>query len=90
MVFYVKGKTCLVAEERISSGSLKKYANQTDSVCIQHQKEALFFDLKGSLDVQIIPLAGKGCYWEADFLVAFYLFPHQKNALSLRYVAEFS
>ncbi len=71
MVFYVQAGMCTVESsgETFLPGSLQRYKGKCDTVLLGDRIRLCMSGSEGEL--QIIPLAGEGCFWNANFLIAF-------------------
>ncbi len=68
MAFYVRAQSCSVGGVRLMPKSLRRYQGETkeielDGKCLIESREIQ--------KVEVIPLAGGGCYWDADFLITY-------------------
>jgi hypothetical protein len=68
-VFYVKAKSCSIGDEVLQPGSLRSFHGQEKRV----QLGKTLIESSSLHKVQIIPLAGEGSFWDADFLISFEL-----------------
>ena len=71
MVFYTQAEKCSLKNsgESFFPGSLQRYKGKSDAVLLNDQ---VILECSGSEpELQIIPLAGEGCFWNAKFLIAF-------------------
>jgi hypothetical protein len=71
MVFYVQAGKCSPESsgESFLPGSLHRYKGKCDAVILD---ERVRLTCSGTdQELQIIPLAGEGCFWNANFLIAF-------------------
>lgn len=68
MAFYVKAKRAEVGTQAFLPKSLERFKGQADAVSFENH-----LSIKSSipLNIQVIPLAGEGCYWDCDFLILF-------------------
>lgn len=71
MAFYLKGTQCQIGNEIFKPKSLKRFQNEADSVLCDNLKIESSF----KQGIQLIPLAGEGCFWDAEFLLTFSLPP---------------
>ncbi len=71
--FYVKADTARVGDEIFRSKSLQRYKGSSDVVLFNDGAFAISCSMKRPL--QLIPLAGEGCFWGSDFLLAFDMSP---------------
>lgn len=72
-VFYVKAKTAHVGRQIFLSKSLQRYKGVAQEV--RFNEEALVIACREPRSVELIPLSGENGFWNADFLVAFEMFP---------------
>lgn len=70
--FYVKAQSCEIGKEKLKPKGLRRYQGSGDALIFDNQ---LKIKLDHSCSIQVIPLAGEGCFWDADFLVLFPLNP---------------
>lgn len=66
--FYIKANQAEIYSHTFRSGSLERYRGRTP--CVSFQEGALTITFANPRLIDIIPLAGKGCFWDADFLLA--------------------
>ncbi|MBX9744731.1 MAG: hypothetical protein K2X08_05920 [Chlamydiales bacterium] len=73
IVFYVKAKSAHIANQVFFSKSLQRYTALAQSVYFNNRE----FMIASSdvRPVELVPLAGQGCFWDADFLLAFEMNP---------------
>ncbi len=65
--FYVKAKHIRVGAEEIVPRSLRRFQGEAAQVACEH----LRICVKLPHRVEVIPLAGEGCFWNCEFLVLF-------------------
>lgn len=73
--FYVKAQSCQIEEREVMPKSLQRFNGEATTVMFQNLK------IESSLPhkVQVIPLAGEGCFWDSDFLAAFEIHPFEPH-----------
>jgi len=71
--FYVKAKTAHVEDLVFHSKSLQRSRTLTNE--IRFNGDAFAITSGSPRNFEVIPLAGEGCFWNADFLIAFEMSP---------------
>lgn len=69
--FYVKAASCQIGNEILKPKSLRRYNGEASEVIFGKLKIESPFAHK----VQVIPLAGEGCFWDCEFLLSFEIHP---------------
>jgi hypothetical protein len=83
-VFYVRAESAEVAKQSLKPRSLSRYRGEASSVSFENRVK-LESELPGQLEV--IPLAGEGGFWNSSFLAAFEILPiHGKSSFKLELV----
>jgi len=78
LVFYVKASTCTLEDGSILyPKGLHRYQGKCQKIVFDQEMQ---IECSQILNVQIIPLAGFACFWNATFLVAFEFSPSQDQA----------
>ncbi len=78
MVFYVRASTCTLEDgSLLHPKGLQRFQGNGQKIIFDHH---LQLECSKILKLQIIPLAGSGCFWNATFLVAFEFNPSQEQA----------
>ncbi len=72
LAFYVKAQSCQIGEEMLKPKSLRRYFGEVNSILFGNK---LRIESAQPYKVQIIPLAGEGCFWDCQFLLSFELQP---------------
>lgn len=80
--FYVKARSCQIGLETLKPKSLRRYQGEVASIGFDNQ---LKIEVGQPQKVQVIPLAGEGCFWNADFLILFELHPFLSQIYFLIY-----
>ncbi len=80
MVFYVKAESCQIKNSLFKPKSLSRFNGETDSLILKGKEGGLKLESSFSHKVQVIPLAGEGCFWDAEFLIAFEIHPFTASA----------
>lgn len=75
--FYVKGQSCQIGTETLKPKSLRRFYGESRSVTFENK---LTIESSQPHKVQVIPLAGEGCFWDCEFLVSFELHPFASQA----------
>lgn len=70
--FYVKAKNCQIDKELFKPRSLNRYQGEARGPIFNGK---LKIESGQPHKVQLIPLAGEGCFWNCDFLLLFELHP---------------
>jgi hypothetical protein len=78
-VFYVKAESCQVGHEILKPKSLRRFHGKENKI----QFGPLVIDSLQKYKVEVIPLAGEGCFWDTEFLVAFEMPPFDCQATFL-------
>ena len=77
IAFYVKANQCEVGDQIYLPKSLERFKNQAEKVSFENQ---LQIETAGPHKLEVIPLAGEGCYWDSGFLVLFEISPFVSGA----------
>lgn len=78
MVFYVRASHCTLEDGTVLyPQSLRRYEGKGRKMIFDQQAA---IECSETLNVQVIPLAGFGCFWNATFLVSFEFSPCQNRA----------
>ncbi len=72
LAFYIKGGSCEVGREILKPKSLRRFSGEVQEIRFQNQWLIRAEEVR---KVQIIPLAGEGCFWGTDFLVSYPISP---------------
>ncbi len=72
LAFYVKGESCQIGNEILKPKSLRRYQGESQKISFENRVK---IETGQPHKVQVIPLAGEGCFWGADFLILFELHP---------------
>lgn len=72
-VFYVKAKTALVENHLFVPRSLQRYRGIAKEIHFNEGSFSIY--LREPRQMELIPLAGEGCFWNSDFLIAFEMSP---------------
>jgi len=68
MVFYVQARSCRLESQKLEPGSLQSFRGSSQSLCFN---DAVRLGCDKEAEMQVIPLAGQGCFWNANFLIAY-------------------
>jgi hypothetical protein len=71
-VFYVKAGSCQIENEILKPKSLRRYQGICQEIRFDDQCKIESRQLQ---KVELIPLAGEGCFWDCEFLLSFELQP---------------
>ncbi len=74
--FYLTAASCEIGGVTFFPRSLHRYQGEEKRVFLQGTKERRQISSTDPLPLQLIPLAGKGAFWDTDFLLAFEVPPH--------------
>lgn len=74
-VFYVKAGSCAVEGQVFKPKSLQRYTGAASAFLFRGKESQLKIECASSLRPQLIPLAGDGGFWGADFLLSFEILP---------------
>ncbi|MBF8262552.1 MAG: hypothetical protein HW387_217 [Parachlamydiales bacterium] len=78
MVFYVKADSCQLEDgTQIQPRSMQKYEGTSQKIILN---QSVQIECSEMLNMQVIPLAGSGCFWNSTFLVAFEFTSSQNQA----------
>lgn len=72
IAFYVKSQSCQIGAEVLKPKSLRRYHGEVKEVSFENK---LKIESGQPHKVEVIPLAGEGCFWDCEFLVSFELHP---------------
>ena len=70
-VFYVKAHVAKVGKNSYLPRTLRTFSGNSEKVTFETGEDSLSIDCTASCKMEIIPLAGEGCFWASDFLLAF-------------------
>jgi hypothetical protein len=69
MVFYVKAKKCMLEDGSVFlPQKVQRYVGKSQKIIFDQSVELSSSEI---LNMQVIPLAGSGCFWNTTFLIAF-------------------
>jgi len=74
--FYVKAKNCQVGNDFLRPKSLQRFNGELSKIIF----DDLVLEAALPHKVQVIPLAGAGCYWDCEFLLSFEIHPFAPQA----------
>ncbi len=77
--FYVLADECRLDFKSFKPRSLAKFSGRADSIVFRRVGELAAFQASWPIEVDLIPLAGEGCFWGASFLLAVALPPYDGN-----------
>ncbi len=69
--FYVKADLCQIGHESFKPKSLRRFHGEGKRV----QCDSVIIESTQTHKIQVIPLAGEGCFWDCDFLISFEIHP---------------
>jgi len=72
LAFYVKAQSCQISQDVLRPKSLRRFHGEVQSITFENK---LKIEAGQPHKVQVIPLAGEGCYWDSEFLLSFELYP---------------
>lgn len=72
LAFYVKAQSCEIGEEVLKPKSLHRFLGEVQN--LQFEKKCRI-EFTQPHKVQVIPLAGEGCFWGAEFLFSLVISP---------------
>ncbi len=75
-VFYVQAQTCQIGNQTLKPKSLQRFQGEASAALFEGK---LKIESSQIHKTQVIPLAGEGCFWNADFLLAFELHPWESQ-----------
>ncbi len=70
-VFYVKCDNCKIGDQILRPKTLHRYQGEGKGVRLPEGS----IESADARKIQIIPLAGSGCYWDCEFLISFEINP---------------
>ncbi len=72
-VFYVKAKSCRVGEDKcINRRSLQHFQGVSQPLTFEGEGSSLVIEpQQAGGEMKVIPLGGKGSFWDADYLIGF-------------------
>lgn len=68
---YVVADLTKIGEDQFQSKSLRRYRGKTQEITFKKGESSLSFSCSTFGKMELIPLAGEGCFWNAKFLLAF-------------------
>ena len=74
-VFSIKAERAQIGGESFLPKSLQRYSGPPKKALFEKGKSALAIECSASARMELIPLAGEGCFWNAEFLLAFEIPP---------------
>jgi hypothetical protein len=80
MVFYAKAQSCQIGNNIYKPKSLSRFNGEIQSLIVKGKEGELKIESSLSHKVQVIPLAGEGCFWDSEFLIAFEIHPFAASA----------
>lgn len=80
-VFYIKAKQAIVGNETFPPKSLQRYNGHSQTVTFKDDLDLLIIDNLIPTKMQLIPLAGAGCFWDSDYLIAYEILLHESKAV---------
>lgn len=82
-VFYVKAELAIIGTNSFLPKSLQRYHSHVEKITFHSQGNSLSIESPTHTKMQLIPLAGSGCFWESDFLVAYEIPLHDSKVTFL-------
>jgi hypothetical protein len=79
-VFFVKAELAFVGEDLFPPRSLQRYHHRAQKVTFHSHQDRLTIENKIATKMQLIPLAGEGCFWDSDYLLAYEIPSHDSRA----------
>lgn len=79
-VFYVQAENVRIGGELYLPKSLRRYNGLAKGVRFERNGSSLSIENVCASKMELIPLAGEGCFWDSDFLLAFEISPHDERA----------
>lgn len=70
-VFYIRAEQVVIDQKIYFPKSLDRYMGGLQTVILNRWKTQMSINGNGTSKMQLIPLAGEGCFWGSDFLLAF-------------------
>lgn len=70
--FYVKAVSCHIGNQILKPKSLQRFYGEAQKAVFQNK---LKIESAQVHKVQVIPLAGEGCFWDCEFLLSFEMHP---------------
>ncbi len=68
LAFYVKAQSCKIGNEEFKPKSLRRFQGETKSVLFNKK---VLIESSEPRRVELIPLAGEGCFWDSEFLLSY-------------------
>lgn len=78
-VFYVKAQLAFIGEDLFTPRSLQRYHHHAQKVTFYSDQDRLSIENKIATKMQLIPLAGEGCFWDSDYLLAYEIPTHDSR-----------
>jgi hypothetical protein len=69
--FYVKAEQAEIDGGVIQPKSLRRYLGESKKIILERGGSRVAMQCDPSMKMEVIPLAGEGCFWNAEFLIAF-------------------
>ena len=70
LIFFLRGKKIHAGGKSFQSKALERALVKTNKIEIELESKRMQMQLKDSMEVEIIPLAGQQYFWESDFIVS--------------------
>lgn len=84
MTFFIKAKKATVSKNfHLIPGSLDRYLGKVEKVQFFSDKASFEIATNSQEKMQVIPLAGQDCFWDADFLLAYVLEDEKKVSFEI-------
>lgn len=80
-VFYVKAELARIDQEIYLPKSLRRYCNASKKVVFEKGHSLFSIENTCPGKMELIPLAGEGCFWDSDFLLSFEIPVHDGRAV---------
>ena len=75
VAFYVKASRCQIGGQNLKPKTLHRYSGEGKTLSLVGNEGELKMETSISHKIQVVPLAGEGCFWNADFLITFEMHP---------------
>lgn len=80
-VYYIQADIAKIGQESYLPKSLNRYSGGVKNVRFERNGSGFSIESIGSLRMELIPLAGSGCFWDSDFLLSFEIPVHDGRIL---------
>ncbi len=84
IAFFVRAEKATISTNfHLLPGSLDRYLGKAEKITLDCGRSSLKLSTDSKTEMQVIPLAGHNYFWDADFLVAYYLEDEKKLSFEI-------